>query len=81
MTVVDGYTVLHDLGSRDRLVWRKELSASPSDKRSVACLLVDQIEFSDVLVINKVLVALILLVKEGGYVFCLFVPFVFVVCV
>jgi G3E family GTPase len=53
VTVVDAYNFLRDYGSRDSLRERGE-SAGTEDERTVVDLLVEQIEFCDVLVLNKV---------------------------
>lgn len=52
VTVVDGYNFLRDYQSRDSLQQRGE-SLGEQDARSVVDLLIDQIEFCDVLVLNK----------------------------
>ncbi|CAM5208876.1 GTP-binding protein OS=Castellaniella sp OX=1955812 GN=EPN31_08205 PE=3 SV=1 [Castellaniella denitrificans] len=52
VTVVDAYNFLHDYASRDSLLERGE-SAGDEDERTVADLLIEQIEFCDVLVLNK----------------------------
>jgi len=52
VTVVDGYNFLRDYQSRDSLQQRGE-SLGEQDARSVGDLLIDQIEFCDVLVLNK----------------------------
>lgn len=52
VTVVDGYNFLKDYSSQDMLVDRGE-SLGEEDERTVVDLLVDQIEFCDVLVLNK----------------------------
>lgn len=52
VTVVDGFNFLHDYRSTDSLQTRGE-SLGEADERSVVDLLVDQIEFCDVLVVNK----------------------------
>ncbi|UEG16209.1 zinc metallochaperone GTPase ZigA [Pantoea ananatis] len=52
VTVVDGYNFLQDYRSVDSLQARGE-SLGAEDERSVVDLLVDQIEFCDVLVVNK----------------------------
>jgi len=51
-TVVDGGAFLTDLGSIDDLQARRA-ALGPEDERSVADLLVDQVEFADVILINK----------------------------
>lgn len=52
VTVVDGYNFLKDYGSQDMLGDRG-LSLGEEDERTVVDLLVEQIEFCDVLVLNK----------------------------
>ncbi len=52
VTVVDAFNFLRDFSSLDELRDR-DLAISEEDERSVVDLLVDQIEFADVLVLNK----------------------------
>jgi G3E family GTPase len=52
VTVVDGYNFLKDYSSQDMLTARGE-SLGEGDERTVVDLLVDQIEFCDVLILNK----------------------------
>lgn len=52
VTVVDAYNFLRDYGSHDFIAERGE-SLGEDDDRTVVDLLVDQIEFADVLIINK----------------------------
>lgn len=52
VTVVDGYNFLKDYSSQDMLTERGE-SLGDEDERTVVDLLVDQIEFCDVLILNK----------------------------
>lgn len=52
VTVVDGYNFLKDYSSQDMLAARGE-SLGEEDERTVVDLLVDQIEFCNVLVLNK----------------------------
>ncbi len=52
VTVVDALNILRDFGSHDRLSDRGE-TAGDEDERTLADLLTDQIEFADVVVINK----------------------------
>ncbi len=52
VTVVDGYNFLNDYGSQD-LLGDRGLSLGEDDERTVVDLLVEQIEFCDVLVLNK----------------------------
>ncbi|MEZ6348121.1 GTP-binding protein [Klebsiella pneumoniae] len=53
VTVVDAFNFLKDYGSEDSIQSRGE-SLGDGDERSVVDLLIDQIEFCDVLVLNKV---------------------------
>ena len=53
VTVVDGSSVLDQLGTMEKLVDRG-WQASEGDRRTVAHLLCEQIEFADVLLINKI---------------------------
>lgn len=52
VTVVDASRFWHDFGSGESLLDRKE-AISDEDEREIADLLIDQIEFCDVLVLNK----------------------------
>jgi G3E family GTPase len=52
VTVVDGYNFLRDYSSRDFIADRGE-SMGKEDNRTVVDLLIEQIEFCDVLVLNK----------------------------
>nr|WP_285841775.1 GTP-binding protein [Sutcliffiella horikoshii] len=52
VTVVDAYRFWHDFESGDSLLDRKE-AMSEEDTREIADLLIDQIEFCDVLILNK----------------------------
>ncbi|MCD0502647.1 zinc metallochaperone GTPase ZigA [Bordetella petrii] len=53
VTVVDAYNFLRDYGSRDSLRERGE-SLGQEDERTVVDLLIEQIEFCDVIVLNKI---------------------------
>lgn len=53
VTVVDAYNFLRDYSSHDRLQDRDEFLGD-EDERTVVDLLIEQIEFCDVLVLNKV---------------------------
>jgi len=53
VTVVDAFNFLKDYGSRDSLQARGE-SLGEEDERTVVDLLVEQIEFCDVIVLNKI---------------------------
>jgi len=52
VTVVDAFNFLRDYASADQLAERG-LAASEDDDRAIVELLVDQVEFCDVLVVNK----------------------------
>ncbi|MDP0494669.1 MAG: zinc metallochaperone GTPase ZigA [Verrucomicrobiota bacterium JB024] len=52
VTVVDAANFEHDFGSADRLQDRGQ-AVGPEDERSIVDLLVDQVEFADVIVLNK----------------------------
>ena len=53
VTVVDAFNLLRDYSSKDLLAQRGE-TAGEADNRSLATLLMEQIEFADVVVVNKV---------------------------
>jgi G3E family GTPase len=53
VTVVDAFNLLADFASTDLLEQRGE-TTGPEDKRTLAALLTEQIEFADVVVINKI---------------------------
>jgi G3E family GTPase len=52
VTVVDGFNFLREYGSPDELRDR-DLAVGEGDERTIADLLIDQVEFADVLVLNK----------------------------
>ncbi|MUK88498.1 GTP-binding protein [Ornithinibacillus sp. L9] len=52
VTVVDASRFWHDFGSGESLLDRKE-AVSEDDEREISDLLIDQIEFCDVLILNK----------------------------
>ncbi|EKU48192.1 GTP-binding protein [Staphylococcus massiliensis] len=52
VTVVDAHRFIRDLNSEELLIDRDQ-GASDDDERSIADLLIDQIEFCDVLILNK----------------------------
>ncbi len=53
VTVVDAFNLLRDYTSKDLLAQRGE-TAGEDDNRSLATLLMEQIEFADVVVVNKI---------------------------
>ncbi|MDS1271059.1 GTP-binding protein [Lipingzhangella sp. LS1_29] len=53
VSVIDAVNFLHELDAGDDLTSRG-LDAYPEDERTVSDLLVDQVEFADVLVLNKI---------------------------
>lgn len=53
VTVVDANRFINDINSEDLLVDRDQ-GADQTDERSIADLLIDQVEFCDVLVLNKI---------------------------
>ena len=52
VTVVDAFNFSKDFGSIDT-VWTRELNKDASDVRTIVNLLTDQIEFADVIILNK----------------------------
>ncbi len=52
VTVVDAFNFPNDFGSGDN-VYQRELNNDPTDTRSIVNLLTEQIEFANVIVINK----------------------------
>ncbi|AEI46566.1 GTP-binding protein [Runella slithyformis] len=52
VTVVDAFNFAKDFGSLDT-VWTRELNEDPNDTRTIVNLLTDQIEFADVIILNK----------------------------
>ncbi len=52
VTVVDAFNFSKDFGSIDT-VWTRELNKDESDVRTIVNLLTDQIEFADVIILNK----------------------------
>lgn len=52
VTVVDAFNFLSEVRSGDALLDRN-MAVQPEDERSIAELLVDQVEFADVIVLNK----------------------------
>jgi len=53
VTVIDSLHFLKDYQSDDKAVDRKDLGAEKGDERSIVNLLVDQVEFANVLILNK----------------------------
>lgn len=53
VTVVDAFNFLRELQSAEDLLSRN-MAAHEEDERSIADLLIDQVEFADVIVINKI---------------------------
>ncbi|KAF2478722.1 P-loop containing nucleoside triphosphate hydrolase protein [Neohortaea acidophila] len=51
-TVIDAFTMFHDFETADLLSSRRD-DVVPEDERTVSDLMVDQIEFADVIVLNK----------------------------
>jgi G3E family GTPase len=52
VTVVDAFNFAKDFGSIDT-VWTRELNDDASDVRTIVNLLTDQVEFADVIILNK----------------------------
>jgi G3E family GTPase len=52
VTVVDALNFGKDFGSADN-VWQRKLNDDPSDTRTIVNLLTDQIEFADIIILNK----------------------------
>ena len=52
VTLVDASSLLVDFASSELLLDRR-LASTPSDQRSIVDLLMDQIEFANVIVLNK----------------------------
>ncbi|KAM0456802.1 hypothetical protein ACHAPV_007093 [Trichoderma viride] len=53
VTVVDAFTMLNDFDTADLLSGRRD-DVTPEDERTVSDLMVDQIEFADVIILNKI---------------------------
>ncbi|AMJ66639.1 GTP-binding protein [Hymenobacter sp. PAMC 26628] len=53
VTVVDAFNFAKDFGSLDRLPDRQLNEADPQDQRTIVNLLTEQVEFANVLVLNK----------------------------
>ena len=52
MTVVDAHALTGDVASLDSLADRR-MAAGPADERRIADLVIDQIEFASLLLLNK----------------------------
>ncbi|KAJ6440101.1 CobW domain-containingprotein [Purpureocillium lavendulum] len=52
VTVIDAFTMMHDFDTADLLSSRRD-DVTPEDERTVSDLMVDQIEFAEVIVLNK----------------------------
>ncbi|KAF2158068.1 cobW-domain-containing protein [Myriangium duriaei CBS 260.36] len=52
-TVIDAFTMFHDFETTDLISSRRD-DVVPEDERTVSDLMVDQIEFADVIVLNKI---------------------------
>jgi G3E family GTPase len=52
VTVIDAFTTFNEFDTDDMLSSRRN-DVLPEDERTVSDLMVDQIEFADVIVINK----------------------------
>ncbi|UKZ67029.1 uncharacterized protein TrAtP1_008193 [Trichoderma atroviride] len=53
VTVIDAFTMLNDFDTADLLSGRRD-DVTPEDERTVSDLMVDQIEFADVIILNKI---------------------------
>ncbi|UNI19544.1 hypothetical protein JDV02_005724 [Purpureocillium takamizusanense] len=52
VTVIDAFTMMNDFDTADLLSSRRD-DVTPEDERTVSDLMVDQIEFADVIILNK----------------------------
>lgn len=52
VTVIDAFTMFHDFETAELLSSRRD-DVVPEDERTVSDLMVDQIEFADVIILNK----------------------------
>ncbi|KAM0205758.1 hypothetical protein ACHAPA_011152 [Fusarium lateritium] len=52
VTVIDAFTMLYDFDTDDLISSRRD-DVTPEDERTVSDLMVDQIEFADVIILNK----------------------------
>ena len=65
-TVIDAFTIMNGFHT-DQLLSSRRDDVVPEDERTVSDLMVDQIEFADVIVLNKVeSVSLLLLASVPG---------------
>ncbi|CEJ89769.1 Putative Cobalamin synthesis protein [[Torrubiella] hemipterigena] len=53
VTVIDSFTMLNDFDTADLISARRD-DVTPEDERTVSDLMVDQIEFADIIVLNKI---------------------------
>jgi G3E family GTPase len=53
VTVIDAFTMMNDFDTDDLLSNRRD-DTTPEDDRTVSDLMVDQIEFADVIILNKI---------------------------
>ena len=53
VTVIDSFTMINDFNTADMLS-KRENGVAPEDERTVSDLMVDQIEFADVILLNKI---------------------------
>ncbi|EJP63187.1 cobalamin synthesis protein [Beauveria bassiana ARSEF 2860] len=53
VTVIDTFTMLHDFDTADLISARRD-DVTPEDERTVSDLMVDQIEFADIIILNKI---------------------------
>ncbi|ATY62813.1 metal chaperone [Cordyceps militaris] len=53
VTVIDTFTMLHDFDTADLISSRRD-DVTPEDERTVSDLMVDQIEFADIIILNKI---------------------------
>jgi G3E family GTPase len=53
VTVIDAFTMMNDFDTSDLLSSRRD-DVTPEDERTVSDLMVDQIEFADVIILNKI---------------------------
>ena len=53
VTVIDTFTMLHDFDTADLISARRD-DVMPEDERAVSDLMVDQIEFADIIILNKI---------------------------